>query len=157
MLGGKILIAESDGEGQIYLAETVEGAGFVVILEPDGLAVASRVSGERPDVVLMDLALPRLDGIQVLRQIKGDPATRSTPVILFGENQDQNLQASLMTMGVRELILKPWQAGDVQRRVRRAYEASRATKSQQDRAVKRVKIRHARNVRQAARRERRVI
>ncbi len=155
MLGGKILIAEGVGEGQIYLAETVEGAGFMVLLEPDGLAVASRVSAERPDVVLMDLALPRLDGIQVLRQIKGDPATRSTPVILFGENQDRNLQASLMTMGVRELILKPWQAGDVQRRVRRAYQASRATKSQQDRAVERVKTRRARNVRHAARRERR--
>ncbi len=155
MLGGKILIAEGVGEGQIYLAETVEGAGFVVLLEPDGLAVTSRVAAERPDVVLMDLALPRLDGIQVLRQIKGDPATRSTPVILFGENQDRDLQASLMTMGVRELILKPWQAGDVQRRVRRAYQASRATKSQQNRAVERVKARHVRQVRQAARRARR--
>ncbi len=155
MLGGKILIAEGVGEDQIYLAETVEGAGFVVLLEPDGLAVTSRVSAERPDVVLVDLALPRLDGIQVLRQIKGDPATRSTPVILFGENKDQDLQSSLMTMGVRELILKPWQAGDVQRRVRRAYQSSRATRSQQERAVERVRSRHTRNVRHAARRARR--
>jgi DNA-binding response OmpR family regulator len=152
MLGGKVLIAEGVGEGQIYLADTVEGAGFVVLLEPDGLAVTSKVLAERPDVVLVDLALPRLDGIQVLRQIKGDPATRSTPVILFGESQDQNLQASLMTMGVRELILKPWQAGDVQRRVRRAYHASRATRSQQERAVERVRARHIRQVRQAAHR-----
>ncbi|MCH7735276.1 MAG: response regulator [Chloroflexi bacterium] len=155
MLGGKILIAEGVGEEQNYLAETVEGAGFIVLLEPDGLAVTGRVALERPDVVLVDLALPRLDGIQVLRQIKGDPATRSIPVILFGENEDENLQASLMTMGVRELILKPWQAGDVQRRVRRAYQASRATKSQQNRAVVRVKSRHVRQVRQSARRARR--
>ena len=155
MLGGKILIAEGVGEEQNYLAETVEGAGFIVLLEPDGLAVTGRVALERPDVVLVDLALPRLDGFQLLRQIKGDPATRSIPVILFGENEDENLQASLMTMGVRELILKPWQAGDVQRRVRRAYQASRATKSQQNRAVVRVKSRHVRQVRQSARRARR--
>ena len=152
ILGGTILIAEGAGEDQDYLIETVEGAGFGVILEPDGLAVTGRVEAERPDVVLMDLALPRLDGIQVLRQIKGDPGTRTTSVILFGENDDKDLQASLMTMGVRELILKPWQAGDVQRRVRRAYQATKATKTQQNRAVQRVKDRHAREVRHTARR-----
>lgn len=155
MMGGKILIAEAIGEDQIDLVDTVEGAGFIVLQESDGLAVAGRVSAEQPDVVLVDLAMPRLDGIQVLRQLKGDPATRSTPVILFGENQDAALQGSLMTMGVRELIMKPWQAGDVQRRVRRAYQASRATKSQQNRAVERVKARRVRNARHAERRARR--
>jgi DNA-binding response OmpR family regulator len=141
---GSILIAKAVGPELDSLVDAIEGAGFTAIVEPDGLAVARKTNDERPDVAIVDLALPRLDGIQVLRQIKGNPATRPTAVILLTESDDRNMQSSLMTMGVRELIFKPWQPGDIQRRVQRAFQASRATKRQQQRAVDRVKARHAR-------------
>jgi CheY-like chemotaxis protein len=137
--GGSILVAKGVGPELNLLVDAVEGAGFRAIVESDGLAVSRRTEAESPDVAVIDMALPRLDGIQVLRQIKGNLVTRPTSVILLAENEERNLQSSLMTMGVRDIIFKPWLPGDIQRRVQCAYQSSRASKRQQQRAFDRVK------------------
>ncbi len=143
-LKGKVLIAHREDDEGDSLNDAMEAIGFEILPESDGLVVSRLVASERPDVVLLDLAMPRLDGIQVLRQIKGDSMTRATSVIVLAESEDRNLQSSLMTMGVRELILKPWHPGDIQRRVKRAYETSRAKQRQMKRAVDRFRARQAR-------------
>ncbi|NQW16385.1 MAG: response regulator [Chloroflexi bacterium] len=153
--GGSILVAKAAGPELNLLVDAVEGAGFRAIVESDGLAVTNRALEERPDVAVVDLGLPRLDGIQILRQIKGNSITRPTSVILLAENDERNLQSSLMTMGVRDIIFKPWLPGDIQRRVQRAYQSSRASKLQQQRAFDRVKARQERRASQRPGRVRR--
>ena len=60
-----------------------------------------------PRVILLDLKLPQIDGIEVLRRIKGDPRTRKVPVvILTSSNQDHDLQACY-ELGVNSYIVKP--------------------------------------------------
>jgi DNA-binding response OmpR family regulator len=153
--GGSILVAIGAGPELNLLVDAVEGAGFSAIVESDGLAVSKRAESELPDVAVIYMALPRLDGIQVLRQIKGNSITRPTSIILLAENEERNLQSSLMTMGVRDIIFKPWLPGDIQRRVQRAYQSSRASKRQQRRAFDRVKARQVRRASQGAKRIRR--
>jgi PleD family two-component response regulator len=96
---------------------------------------------EHPDVVLLDLSMPIMDGFQVLRQIKGNPLTRGISIIVLGDEMDKNVYSASMTLGARDLIVKPWHAGDLQRRVHRAFEASRARMKQAERAVSRAKAR----------------
>jgi len=148
--GGSILVATGAGPELNFLVDAIEGAGFKAMVEPDGLAVSRRTEAELPDVAVIDMDLPRLDGIQVVRQIKGNLVTRPTSVILLAENEERNLQSSLMTMGVRDIIFKPWLPGDIQRRVQRAYQSSRASKRQQQRAFDRVKARQVRRARRAS-------
>ena len=143
--GGSILVAKGVGPELNLLVDAVEGAGFRAIVESDGLAVSKRTEAELPDVAVIDLELPRLDGIQVLRQIKGNSVTRPTSVILLADNNERTLHGSLMTMGVRDIIFKPWLPGDIQRRVQRAYQSRRTSKRQQQRAFDRVKARQVRN------------
>lgn len=145
-MGAKVLVVEDEESARLPLVHTVESAGFSVLQESDGGNVGRRVSDERPDVILLDLTLPRLDGFQVLRQIKGDPATRRISVIIFSDNDEQDTVSTSMTLGARDFILKPWHAGDVQRRVKRAFESSRARMRQEERAVARANTRRkARN------------
>ena len=150
-IGAKVLVVEDEESARLSLVHTVESAGFSVLQESDGGNVGRRVSDEQPDVILLDLTLPRLDGFQVLRQIKGDPATRRISVIIFSDDGEQDAVSTSMTLGARDFIMKPWHAGDVQRRVKRAFESTRARMRQEERAAARANTRRKMRNRGASR------
>jgi two-component system cell cycle response regulator DivK len=77
----KILLVEDNEMNRDMLSRRLIRSGYEVVLAVDGeQGVALAVSG-RPDVVLMDMSLPVLDGWEATRRLKADPATRETPVI----------------------------------------------------------------------------
>jgi PleD family two-component response regulator len=116
-------------------------SGYVVLRENRSELVAKRVSIEKPDVVLLDTDMPRRDGYQLLRELKGNTETRMTSVIMTSSTADTDGYAAAMTLGARDLIIKPWHTGDVQNRVLRAFKASRARMHQAERAAQRAKRR----------------
>lgn len=79
-----------------------DGAEAVEFLFSDGYG-----HGGAPRVILLDLKLPKMDGIEVLRRIKGDPRTRGIPVVMLtSSNEDHDLQACY-ELGVNSYIVKP--------------------------------------------------
>jgi CheY-like chemotaxis protein len=77
----RILIVEDD-EKSLYLARFIlEKEGYEVIEARDGLEALDNVSKETPDLILMDMQLPKLDGYEVTRQIKADERLSKIPVI----------------------------------------------------------------------------
>jgi PleD family two-component response regulator len=123
------------------MERALTGAGYEVFTEERGDKTALRITEERPDVVLLDLSMPIMDGFQVLRQIKGNPLTRGVSIIVLGEEMNRDVYSASMTLGARDLIVKPWHPGDLQLRVHRAFEASRARMKQAERAANRAKTR----------------
>ena len=140
-MGGTVLVATANDDDRAWLASTMEGAGYTATEERDGGYVSKRVFDERPEVVLLALSLPRLDGLQVLRQIKSDPGTRYASVMLLTDEENQDNRSIALTLGARDLFVKPWHQGDFQRRVKRAFESARAKIRQEDRAVARARAR----------------
>ena len=138
---GKVLIVEDEESARMPIIDALEGLGYEVIHESDGAKVSRRVVKDKPDVVLLDLSLPGSDGFQVLRKLKGDPATRSTSVIIMSSSTDAHELATSMTLGARDYIAKPSQMGDLQSRVKRAFASSRARMRQAERAVARARAR----------------
>jgi two-component system response regulator len=70
-------------------------------------AYADRPSGDAPKVILLDLKLPKVDGIEVLRKIKSDPHTRTIPVVMLtSSSEDRDLVESYQ-LGVNSYIVKP--------------------------------------------------
>ena len=68
---------------------------------------AERPKGLRPKVVLLDLKLPKIDGLEVLRQIKGDPRTLTIPVVVLTSSKEQNDVVESYRLGVNSYIVKP--------------------------------------------------
>lgn len=79
----KILIIEDDKSLQQLLGDMLESEGFKVVKAYNGEDGSDLVKSENPDIVLLDLRLPKKDGFEVLRELKADAATSSIPVLVF--------------------------------------------------------------------------
>ena len=77
----KILLVEDNEMNRDMLTRRLERKGFEVIIAVDGQAGVDMAFSTSPDIILMDLSLPVIDGWEATRQIKADPATQSIPVI----------------------------------------------------------------------------
>lgn len=79
----RILIVDDEPLNVDYLEQELESVGFVTETAADGLEALERVAAAPPDLVLLDVMMPRMDGISALRILKGDPDTRLIPVVLM--------------------------------------------------------------------------
>ena len=78
----RILIVEDEPNMVAGLRDNFEFDGYEVITAPDGVAGLERALNEAPDLVILDVMMPRMSGFEVCRKIKEDPATRSIPVMM---------------------------------------------------------------------------
>lgn len=79
----RILLVEDNEPSRDALGRRLERRGFHVAVAVDGLDAVSRAHTESPDLILMDLGLPGIDGWEATRQLKNDPATRHIPIIVL--------------------------------------------------------------------------
>lgn len=98
-------------DDEILIRETVrlalEHAGFEVTVVEDPAAAFESVKTRRPELVIMDLYMPGLDGREVCRRLKSDPATKDIPVVLFtGSNEAVDVVTGLDS-GAVEYLAKP--------------------------------------------------
>jgi CheY-like chemotaxis protein len=77
----KILLVEDNEMNRDMLSRRLERKGFEVVIAVDGQAGVDMASSSNPDIILMDLSLPVIDGWEATRQIKADPATLNIPII----------------------------------------------------------------------------
>lgn len=106
----KILLAEDEPDIQFVVQIALEDAGHLVITVDDGQAAVERARAERFDVVLLDVMMPRMDGLGACRQLKADVQTRRLPVIfLTARSQQAEVQAGLR-LGALGYIIKPFDA-----------------------------------------------
>ena len=70
-------------------------------------AYANRQIGDAPKVILLDLKLPKIDGLEVLRQIKADPRTRTIPVVMLTSSSEERDLVESYQLGVNSYIVKP--------------------------------------------------
>lgn len=79
----KILFIEDDKFLRSLLVRKLEEAGFAVLVAVDGGEAFKKIKEEKPDLILLDIVLPDIDGFEVMKQFKEDPATSSIPVIFL--------------------------------------------------------------------------
>jgi DNA-binding response OmpR family regulator len=108
MSKGKVLVVDDE----IYIVHILDFSlgmeGYEVITALDGEQALERLGSDKPDMIVLDIMMPKLDGYEVCRTIKSDPATRHIPVILLsakGRNVDQKMG---FDVGADDYITKPF-------------------------------------------------
>jgi len=119
-MAGPARIAVVDDEADLagILANRLRRAGYEVSLAGDGLAALELIGRERPDLVLLDVRMPRLDGIETLRRLRQDGATARVPVIVMTANAEAADRARAFEAGANGCLAKPFETGEMLARVR---------------------------------------
>ena len=97
-----------DNEDNIYMLKNrLSRAGFTVIVATDGTQGVTMATSEQPDLILMDLTLPDINGEEATRRLKADPATKSIPVIALTANAMASDRERAIAAGCDEFETKP--------------------------------------------------
>jgi two-component system alkaline phosphatase synthesis response regulator PhoP len=114
-----VLVVDDDATIRRLLQITLETEGFGVVTAGDGIEGLRRAQTEpRPDLVLLDIMMPGMDGLQVCHTLKNDEATRSTPVVLLSAKAQSNDVELGMRVGADDYITKPPDLLDLVARIR---------------------------------------
>jgi DNA-binding response OmpR family regulator len=107
---GKVLVVDDDRDTRDLLQAALEQRGFTVVLTSSGKRALTLARQERPDLILLDLKLPGLDGYEVLQRLKGVPETSDIPVVIItGSLTDDELkQQKLLSLGAARFMTKPF-------------------------------------------------
>src|SRR5688572_27809508 len=117
MPGGTVLVVDDDPVIQKLLQVNFEMEGYSVITAGDGEEGLAKAQAERPDAVVLDVMMPKMDGLEVARRLKGDPDTESIPIILLSAKAQQaDIQAGSAT-GAEGYLTKPFDPLELLQRV----------------------------------------
>jgi CheY-like chemotaxis protein len=103
----KILYVEDNEDNIFMLKNRLARAGHTVVVATDGAQGVAMASSERPDIILMDLSLPVLDGWQATRQIKATPDTKHIPVIALTAHAMASDREKALSAGCDDFDTKP--------------------------------------------------
>jgi two-component system cell cycle response regulator DivK len=103
----RILVVEDDPDNRRIVAKVLSVEGYDVIEAIDGIEALARARAERPDLILMDLALPNVDGWEATRQLKSDPETRSIPVVALTAVAMRGDEEQARAAGCDDYLPKP--------------------------------------------------
>ena len=114
----RILVVEDHPETQELLRHNLTAAGFEVRLAPDGEQALTLLSRWKPDLALLDLMLPGMDGLEICRRLKQDPALRSVPVIMLTARGSEVDRVVGLELGAEDYVVKPFSPRELVLRIK---------------------------------------
>ena len=109
-----ILIVEDEPRVSRYLRSSLQMSGYDALVAPDGVKALELVQENRPDLVLLDLRLPRMSGLEVLENIR---RSNDVPVIVLTANDAEEDKVKALMLGADDYITKPFGARELQARI----------------------------------------
>jgi signal transduction histidine kinase/CheY-like chemotaxis protein len=112
----KILLADDNADMRHYIQRLLSGS-YTVEATADGAAALEAIQSSRPDLVLTDVMMPRMDGFELLRSLRADPATQDIPIILLSARAGEEAQIEGLEAGADDYLIKPFSARELIARV----------------------------------------
>lgn len=116
----RVLVVDDHESNRALLRELLEIDGHEVLEADDGLTALALARSEDPDVVLLDVTMPGLDGFEVCRRLRASPLTSATPVLLITGLAERAHRIQGVAAGANDYLVKPIDRGEVALRVRNA-------------------------------------
>jgi CheY-like chemotaxis protein len=114
-----VLLVDDNEDCRIIYGSTLRHAGYTVRTAVDGVQCLASVAEDAPDLILLDIGMPRMDGMEALERLKKDPQTNGIPVVAVSARVGQDQQASVLKAGFTEVLLKPITPSDILESVKR--------------------------------------
>lgn len=103
----RILVVDDSPLQQQYLQALLAGRGFSFLVAGNGAAAVDSARRERPDIILMDIEMPVLDGLAAAQQVRADPTTAGIPIIMVTGHADADAMESAFVGGCNDYVTKP--------------------------------------------------
>jgi putative two-component system response regulator len=107
-MSSTILIVDDDVAGQLTLESILDGQGYTLEFAENGIEALEKVSRLLPDIILLDVMMPGMDGFEVCRQIRATPAIAEIPVIMLTALDDKKSLMSGLEAGADDYLTKPY-------------------------------------------------
>ncbi|OGR95644.1 MAG: hypothetical protein A2V88_14370 [Elusimicrobia bacterium RBG_16_66_12] len=121
----RILIADDIPDLLQAVKETLEREGFLVTAVADGQAALESIRADPPDIAILDLKMPRMDGFGVCRALREDPLLENLPVIILSASGDRESKVEGLDLGADDFITKPVNVRELMARIRMILKRSR--------------------------------
>jgi DNA-binding response OmpR family regulator len=118
----RILIVEDDESSLDLAKRLVEHMGHTVLTASDGLQALALARSERPDLLLLDLFIPGMAGVDVVRELRNDERVRAVPIIAISAGTTAD-RAEAMSAGCDDFVSKPYQPEELRAAIRRRFPA----------------------------------
>jgi len=115
--GAVVLVVEDDDAARATLIRDLEAHGYEVDAAEDGATALRRWESRRPDVVLLDLGLPDIDGLDLIRRIRRDAPT---PIVILSGRYEEREKVEALDRGADDYVTKPFGSDELQARIRAA-------------------------------------
>lgn len=122
----RILVVEDVPLGLAVLRMRLEAEGFEVISARDGVEALDQAREGRPDLMLLDLMLPRLSGERVCQELRADPRTQALPIVVLSARIQEAERLRALAAGADAFIAKPYDTGKLLMEIRTRLAASAA-------------------------------
>jgi two-component system, cell cycle response regulator DivK len=113
-----VLIVEDHPDMRDLLGLIVDRMGYVPVVAREGEEGVEKAIAEKPNVILLDMMMPKMDGREVARRLRANPETKEIPILaITALHRSQDLNACLLA-GCNGYIVKPFSVGDLQAKIR---------------------------------------
>jgi DNA-binding response OmpR family regulator len=123
-LGGEVLVVDDDDDLRHLLVERLQADGLRARGAADGGEALALIAARRPALVLLDLLMPEVDGWEVLRRLRADPATAELPVVVLSARDGAAAQAAGEDLHVVDFVGKPFDLGSLLEEIENVLEAA---------------------------------
>lgn len=114
----KVLVCEDEDHIRRLIQVVLEKSGHEVYVAADGLKGLEMLEeGIEPDLIMLDIMMPGMDGLQVLQRLKADPETRAIPVVLLTALAQENVVVQGIKLGAKDYVRKPFHPKDLMTRL----------------------------------------
>ncbi len=103
----KVLVVDDEEHIVMILKDSLEFSGFQVVTAYDGLEALERVEKDQPELIVLDIGMPKLDGWEVCRRLKADPKTQDIPIIILTAYAQTSDKRKGVQLGADRFISKP--------------------------------------------------
>ena len=118
----KVLFIEDEPDQIKMISLRLERNGYHVVFALDGEEGLLMAAKEKPDLILADVIMPGIDGLEVCRRLRKDPATRHIPIISTTAAGMDDVERQCLSAGADDCIRKPYESADLLAKIKRLFE-----------------------------------
>jgi len=113
----KILYIEDEKDQTLMIQTRIEDQGYSFVSACDGEEGIKKIDEEKPDLILLDLLMPKIDGHGVCRYLKDNPETSKIPVIILTASGAKDMEKGCLALGAKEIVHKPYDSAYLLERI----------------------------------------